>query len=79
MVVITDATNKVIAWGNSASIVDANKESGLIKVDVDSGFYYLGNSNRGEFVFHTVESVPDSLSTIFKYTSEGGFKSEVDQ
>ena len=74
MIVVTDDQGYVMAYGISAERVDAQGETGLVKVNIsEDAFYYLGNINRDDFIFHDVTDLPDEMDKPMKYSPDTGF------
>lgn len=73
MQIAINAEKLVVAHGNTIERGDFQGEKGLIKVTNDIGFYYIGTTDRDDYVFITVDTIPADIDQVAKYKYEEGF------
>ena len=75
MKIVVNTNDRVIAWNESITIVNAQGEEGLIKVgDDNSGFYYIGTSDRDLYHIYTVDNLPVDIGEFLDSSSREGLK-----
>lgn len=78
--IIVDTNDNVVGEGIKIEVVDAQGETGLVKVTVhDNGpnnFYYIGTEDRDDYLIYNVNS-PD-INKLWKYIDEEFIEIEVD-
>lgn len=69
MKIVIDVNNKVFAWGDEITRVDAQGETNLIKVEKDGGFFYIGTQDRDLYQIIDVPTVPQNIGEFKDTTS----------
>ena len=71
--IVINPAGDILGHGDKAERVDAQGEVGLIKVDVGTGFYYIGTSDRDTYTFVDGVTLPANFDPSLDQYVNGAF------